>query len=103
MSENSIKQIVREVVKGYSGKVLNGFSYLTHSDDDTVYTVVDVARLKRQHVSGVSLVVRIAGNKVIIERDQNDKPLVDALTQAGIAREDIILAYAGEPVPQLIP
>ncbi len=92
---NSLKQIVREVVTGYAGKVLNGYSYLTHNDDDTVYTVVDVARLKQQHVSGVSLVVRIAGDKVVIECDQNDKPLVDALTQAGVTRKDIILAYAG--------
>jgi hypothetical protein len=77
---DTLKQIVREVVSGYAGKVLNGYSYLTHSDDDTVYAVVDVARSKQQHVSGVSLVVRIARDKVIIERDQNDKPLVDALT-----------------------
>jgi XisI protein len=99
---DTLKQIVREVVTGYAGKVLNGYSYLTHNDDDTVYTVVDVARLKQQHVSGVSLVVRIAGDKVVIERDQNDKPLVDALVQADVSREDIILAYAGEPVPELI-
>jgi hypothetical protein len=98
----TLKQIVREVVSGYAGKVLNGYSYLTHNDDDTVYTVVDVARFKQQHVSGVSVVVRIAGDKVIIERDQNDKPLVDALIQAGAVRENIILAYAGEPVPELI-
>jgi hypothetical protein len=98
---DTLKHIVRKVVSGYAGKVLNGYSYLTHSDDDTVYTVVDVARLKRQHVSGVSLVVRIAGDKVIIERDQNDKPLVDALIQAGVSRDDIILAYAGESVPEL--
>src|SRR5688572_27737919 len=98
---DTLKRTVREVVNGYSGKVLNGYSYLTHNDDDSVFTVVDVARLKHQHVSGVSLVVRIVGDKVVIERDQNDKPLVDALTQAGISREDIILAYAGEPVPEL--
>ena len=99
---DTLKQIVREVVAGYSGKVLNGYSYLTHNDDGTVYTVVDVARSNQKHISGISLIVRIAGNKVIIERDQNDKPLVDALTQAGVAREDIILAYAGEPVSELI-
>jgi hypothetical protein len=99
---DSLKQIVREIVTGYAGKILNGYSYLTHNDDDTVYTVVDVARSKQQHVSGVSLVVRIVGDKVIIERDQNDKPLVDALTQAGVPRDDIILAYAGEPVPEFV-
>jgi hypothetical protein len=99
---DTLKRIVRAVVSGYAGKVLNGYSYLTYNDDDTVFTVVDVARLKQQHVSGVSLTVRIAGSKVIVERDQNDKLLVDALTQAGVAREDIILAYTGEPVPEFV-
>lgn len=99
---DTLKQIVREVVAGYAGKALNGYSYLTQSDEGDVYTVVDIARVKQQHISGVSLVVRIVNDKVIVERDQNDKPLVDALMQAGIPREMIILAYAGENVPDLV-
>ncbi|MDX2140626.1 MAG: element excision factor XisI family protein [Chloroflexota bacterium] len=38
-------------------------------------------------------------DSVVIERDMNDKPLVDALVQAGVPREKIILAYAGEAMP----
>jgi hypothetical protein len=87
-------------VAGYAGKVLNGYSYLTQSEDGLVYTVVDVARIQGKHVSGVSLVVRIAGEFIIVERDQNDKTVLDALLQAGIPRNQIILAYAGEPVPE---
>jgi XisI protein len=74
---------------------------LTQSDDGNVYTIVDVANMKGKHVSGVSLIVRISGDKIIVERDQNDKVIVDALIQAGISRENIILAYAGEPVPEM--
>jgi hypothetical protein len=96
----SLKQTVHEVVAGYAGKVLNGYSYLTQSEDGLVYTVVDVARIQGKHVSGVSLVVRIAGEFIIVERDQNDKTVLDALLQAGIPRNQIILAYAGEPVPE---
>jgi hypothetical protein len=99
---NSLKQIVRDVVAGYAGKVLNGYSYLTQNDDGSVYTVVDVAQAKGKHISGVSLVVRIVGDKVIIERDQNDKVVVDALVQAGAKREDVILAYAGEDVAEVV-
>jgi hypothetical protein len=38
---------------------------------------------------------------VVIERDQNDKLVVDALLQAGVPRSQIVLAYAGEHVPEL--
>ncbi len=98
---DSLKQTVREVVAGYAGKVLNGYSFLTHTDDGSVFTVFDVARLNGRHISGVSLVVRIVDDIVIVERDQNDKLVVDALVQASIPREKIILAYAGEPVPEI--
>lgn len=98
---DTLKQTVRQVVAGYTGKVLNGYSYLTQNEDGSVFTVVDVAQIKGKHVSGVSLVVRIVDDKVIVERDQNDKVIMDALVQAGIKREDIILAYAGEDVPEI--
>lgn len=99
---DTLKQTVRDVVAGYAGKVLNGYSYLTQNEDGSVYTVVDVAQVKGKHISGVSLVVRIVDSKVIVERDQNDKVVVDALMQAGIKRENIILAYAGEDVPEVV-
>ncbi len=99
---DTLKQTVRDVVAGYAGKVLNGYSFLTQSEDGSVYTVVDVAQVKGKHISGVSLVVRIVGDKIIVERDQNDKVIVDALVQAGIKRNDIILAYAGEDVPEVV-
>lgn len=47
-----------------------------------------------------ALIVQVLGDKVIIEEDKNSKMLLDALLQAGVPREQIILAYAGEPVPE---
>jgi hypothetical protein len=46
------------------------------------------------------LIVRLEGDHIIIERDINDKVLVDALVQAGIPRQQIILAYAGEALKE---
>jgi vancomycin permeability regulator SanA len=40
--------------------------------------------------------VRIEGNPVVIEYDANNKPLIEMLISAGIPREQIVLAYAGE-------
>jgi hypothetical protein len=48
------------------------------------------------------LLVRLVHDHIVIERDINSKPLVDALMQAGIPRERIVLAYAGEPIPEPI-
>ena len=99
---DSIREKVHQVVAGYAGTGLNGISYLTQSDDGSVLTVTDFARIRGQHISGVSLVVRIVDDTIIVERDQNDKIVKDALIQAGIPREKIILAYAGEPIPESI-
>jgi sulfur carrier protein ThiS len=44
--------------------------------------------------------VRIAGDKIVIEEDMIDTKVLDTLLQAGIPREKIILAYNGEPVPE---
>ncbi|MBI5931646.1 MAG: XisI protein [Chloroflexi bacterium] len=101
---DSSKQIVYEVITGYTGKALNGYSYLTQDEEHTLLTVVDVAQSKEKsepHYVGVSVIVRIMGDMVIIDRDQNDKLVIDALVQAGIPREQIILAYAGESVPEV--
>jgi hypothetical protein len=97
---DSLKETVRQVVAGYAGRGLNGISYLTQSDDGSVITLTDFARVRRQHISGVSLVVRVIGDLIIVERDQNDKIVKDALIQAGVPREKIILAYANEAIPE---
>jgi hypothetical protein len=99
---DSLKNRVRQVVAGYSGKALNGYSYLTQSEDGQVLTVVDVAQVQGKHHAGVSLMIRIVGDNVIVERDQNDKLVVDALVEAGIPRAKIILAYAGDPPPETV-
>jgi hypothetical protein len=97
---DSLRTTVREVMAGYARKGINVTTFLTQNDDWTVFSVVSVARIDKKRVPGVSLIVHIIGNLIIIDRDQNDKILLDALLQAGIPREQIILAYAGEPVPE---
>ena len=97
---DSLKDVVRHVVLAYAGRGLNSISYLTQNEDGSVLTVTDFARIRGEHLSGISLIVRIIDDQVIVERDQNDKIVKEALMQAGVPREKIILAYAGEPVPE---
>ncbi len=93
---DALTEILRQVIAGYAGEALNGYSYLTSSADQQIFTVVSVGQVRGQRVVDNGLVVRVKNNRIIIECDVNDKPLVDALLSAGIPRNQIVLAYAGE-------
>jgi hypothetical protein len=58
--------------------------------------IIDTPVRKRK--AGVVEIVRVDEDRVIIEEDLTDRPLVDALVAAGVPREKIVLAYAGESV-----
>lgn len=97
---DNLKQIVHRVVAGYAKDGLNCISYLTRNEDGNLLTVVDIEDSPQTHDMDISVVVRIVGEQVVIERDLNNKLVVDALLQAGIERKNIILAYAGEAIPE---
>ena len=94
--------ILKETMTGYTGKALNGYSYLTSSEDQSLFTVVSVGYLPDKRFVDTGLIARIVDNVIIIEHDGNNKMLVDALVQQGVPRAQIVLAYAGEPVPELL-
>lgn len=60
--------------------------------------MVSIGYLPDKRIVDTGLIVRVVSDPIIIERDVNDKPLVDALLQAHVPRRQIVLAYAGEPV-----
>ena len=92
----TLKDTLEHVLMGYAGKALNGCSYLTGSADRQVFAIVSVGQVRDQHIVDTGLVVRLVNDRIVVERDVNDKPLVDALVQAGVPRGQIVLAYAGE-------
>lgn len=94
-----LKETLHEVMSGYAGRALNGYSYLTVNETQHMYTIVSIGEARGKRIVDTGLVARLAGDKIIIEHDVNDKPLVDALVQAGVPRQQIVLAYAGEKVP----
>jgi len=98
MDTATLKEALRRGMDGYTVKGLNGCGYLTSSADGQVLAVVTVAQARDQHLADAGLIVRLIGDKIVIERDMNDKVLVDALVQAGVPRRQIVLAYAGESV-----
>ncbi len=98
MDTASLKDMLRRVMDSYAGEGWNGRSYLTSSEDGNVLAVVTIAQVRDQRIADADLIARLVGDTVIIERDLNDKVLVDALVQAGVPRRQIVLAYAGESV-----
>lgn len=92
--------IIRDEIAKYAVDGINVQSHLTQNEDATLFAVIDLSIQGGKRFADASLIVRIEDERVIIEHDMNDKPLVDALTQAGIPRRRIILAYAGELIPE---
>jgi hypothetical protein len=83
------------VIAGYAGEMLNRHSYLTINGEGPVFAVIGLGHLGDQRFVDTSPVARLVRDTIVIERDANNRPLVDALLVAGVPRDQIILAYAG--------
>jgi hypothetical protein len=98
--DTTLAILVRELEK-YSGKAFNGYSYLDTNHEQTHFVITSVGIIRDRRVVNTAIIVQLVNDTIIIDRDIFDKPLVDALLQAGVSRSQIILAYAGETVPEL--
>lgn len=93
MDAGTLKGILVEEMQKYAGEGLNASSYLTENEAEHLYTVVDIANVRGKRIIGTVLVARLQDDKVIIELDHNNKPLVDALIARGVPEAQIIPAY----------
>lgn len=98
----TLKETLRTTMQGYAGRGLNGISWLTIDENNLIYAIVSISQQPNGRYVDVGLLVRLTSQHIIIEYDMNNKPLVDALLQAGIARQQIILAYQGEVAPDAV-
>lgn len=98
---DQLTDIVREEVEKYAagGRGANIILFPLLDDVHQTYAVNAIDYPSREEGAGVVVMARVVGDKVVIEDDGTDKPLVDALLQRGIPRSQIILAYEGEPIP----
>jgi hypothetical protein len=101
---DTLKTILRDTLMYYvgSGRGANIRLFPVFDDEHQVYAVTAVDYPTHKDVAGVVLLARIVGDMVVIEEDATDKSLLDRLEANGIPRDKIILAYAGEPVPDPI-
>lgn len=93
---DSLKATFEKTIEAYAKKGLNGVSYLTKSADNHLYTVISIAELNGKRFINTGIVAQLLDHSIVIEHDNNSLPLVDALLEAGISRDQIVLAYEGE-------
>jgi hypothetical protein len=86
---------VRHEVAEYVRPSPNATAYFVENADQHVFAVLSIPTKDPQKAS-VMIIARIVDNLVLIESDKTNKPLYEALLQAGIPREYIVLVYAGE-------
>ena len=98
---NNLTEIVREEVAKYagSGRGANVILFPNLDDENQVYAVTAFDYPTRRDILLVLVFARIVDGVIVIQEDKTDKPLYQALLQRGIPREKIVLAYAGEPIP----
>ena len=92
----TLQHTLKTALAGYAGPALNGESLLTANADGRVLTIVSIGPVAGETVVDIGLIARVVDERVIIDRDVNNKPLIDALLQAGVPRRQIVLVYAGE-------
>lgn len=93
---------VQREVEDFELPTLLGTSYAISDTTRQRYTVLVVPDSSHKFDAGITVLTRVVDDKVIIDEDLTDRPLWKELVRAGIPREQIILAYAGEQVPEQV-
>jgi hypothetical protein len=99
--KTNLLEITRREVRKYVGNTPHARMYGLLDDQNGCYGVVIVPEDEAERPAYMAVLARVVGDMVIIEEDGTvDKPLVEALmVNGGIPREQIVLAYQGEPLP----
>ncbi len=95
--------IVEREIASYAWDQADSKAYLLKDDAHQMYAVLIIPTDNPQD-SLTILAAHIENDKanVVIDTDLTDKPLYNALLEAGIPKEQIIRAYAGEQTPTLL-
>lgn len=96
---DNLDAVLRETVAWYASGGLKSKTFLLENPLEQAFSVLVADVPVHQRPAGIVVFARIVGDYVVIEEDTTDRPLVDALVNRGVSREKIILAYAGERLP----
>lgn len=101
LTSDALIDLTRREVQLYKGWSPVTDVYFFADEDKHTYVVLDVPHDRENFEPAIVVMAHIVNDKVVIDVDITNKPLIDALMQnAGIPREQIIRAYAGEQLPE---
>ncbi len=98
-----LTETVRREVADYNNvQAWKARSFFLEDTNQQVYAVIDLPNRDNPLVEkpGIIVLARVIGDRVVIDEDITDRPLYRELMRAGIPREQIVLAYAGEQPPE---
>jgi hypothetical protein len=96
-----LNEIVQQEVERFAqGDWAKARGFAVSDTKRQIYSVIGVPDYPRKFPAVIVMLTRIEDGKVIIEHDISDRPLWEALVRAGIPRDQIILTYAGEKLPE---
>src|SRR5262245_17422192 len=102
IAESELIEITRREVEKYAGISDDAKAYPILDDIHRTYAVNGIMNEPGKDHAWIIVQAHVVENHVIIDEDNVlDKNLVHALLQAGIPREQIILAYEGENSPAI--
>lgn len=97
---DTLAEITRREVARYAGYSPMARLFPVLDDTHQTYVVIIIENDPALRPASAVVMARVVGDKVVIEEDTTDKPLYEALMVNGnVPREQIILAYAGETLP----
>lgn len=96
LSNAALMAILRQEIQAYAGAVYTpvGTSqfFYTENPDKQVFCVT-IPHLSSELPASLLLLAHIVGDRIVIDIDTTNKPLADALRQAGIPQEQIVLSW----------
>lgn len=96
---DSLVETLRRELAWYASGGLNSKAILLSNEEARVYAVNVYDFPKHELPAGIAVMARLEGEYIVIEEDRTTKPFEDRLMAAGVPRDKIILAYAGEKLP----
>lgn len=103
IEQTSLAEITRAEVEKYVADSFKAKLVSVLDDIQQRYSVIIVPDFPRPFPARVVVMAQVIEDKIIILEDVTDKPLVDALMgNGGIPREQIVLAYKGETLSEIV-